>query len=358
MASPAPPLRVDLVADIETIEALGPEWAALEERTPEATGFQSFAWCRAWLGAGGEACEARVITVREDDRLVALLPLQIDTRFGVRIARWLGEPMTQYGDALAEAGERRRVWLAAALDELEGHADVDLYAFMRLRADGVFAGCGGAAPASIVAPFIDFSQRPAPRRRQKSQKRREQRLAAFGTARVEEASEAPERARLALAALSLKREWLRSKGLVSLGLSNGKTGAFLENLARSGFLRAHALRLGEEIAALELGFVGGGAYRSLLGSYDLRFQIGAPGHALTARLIETCAAEGLAGFDFLAPGDSYKLSAASGATPILQRMTARTLRGRIASFALTSLRPAAKKLLAALAGLRTVRPHR
>jgi CelD/BcsL family acetyltransferase involved in cellulose biosynthesis len=101
--------RVVCIETLDSVEALGPEWSALESRTPEATGFQSFPWCFTWLRVSRAGAAPRIVCVREEERLVFLLPLQIERRFGVVIARWLGEPMTQYGDALALPGERRRI---------------------------------------------------------------------------------------------------------------------------------------------------------------------------------------------------------------------------------------------------------
>jgi CelD/BcsL family acetyltransferase involved in cellulose biosynthesis len=334
-----PTCRVESVETLDGVDRLESEWAELERRTPEATGFQSFRWCRAWLGADPEA-HPRILCVREGERLVMLWPLQIQKRFGVSIARWIGEPLTQYGDALAEAGEGRARWREVGEAEMARWRDVDLFAFTRIRADGVLAE-GACDGEPLSAPYVDL--REARPRRHKSIERRARRLEANGPVTLVEARTSAERESLARHALALKREWLRSKGMFSAGLSHPASEDFLAALARDGFLRIHVLRVDGDVAAVDLGFDGGGAYRSFLGCFDNRFAEGSPGQALTSRLIAACAEQGLSAYDLLIPADAYKLLWASGETPVRARFKARNLRGRLAGVAFSSLRPLAKR---------------
>ena len=279
-----------------------------------------------------------------------LWPLQIDTMLGARVIRWLGEPMTQYGDALALPNPSRPRWRAAVEAELERWRHVDLIALTRLRANGALAGCGFSAISEsklLSAPFVDFRARPFNPGQTKSERRRARRLASFGEARVTQAATPSERLELLREALALKRQWLRGKGLVSMGLSNPVTATFLEKLAREGTLRAHALRVGSTVAAIDIGLASGGVYRSLLGCYDPRFASAAPGHALTHQLLNQLKSEGFASFDFLPPADPYKCARANAAIPLLSHLAPLTPRGHAAAFALKWLLPLAKRLLVA-----------
>jgi CelD/BcsL family acetyltransferase involved in cellulose biosynthesis len=341
-------IRVFVHAEAEGIEALAPEWAALEARCPEATGFQNFDWCAVWLREAAwreEPLRPRVVTVREAERLVMLWPLQVETRFGATIARWIGEPMTQYGDALAEPGAGRSRWRAAAEAEMARWRDVDLVALTRLRADGVVSASGAAirfCESAVSAPFLDLRAGGCARRH-KSVERRARRLERLGPLSFEESLDPAARESAARRALAMKRAWLDEKGLMSVGLSAPTTGDFLAGAARAGVLRVHVLRVGGEPAAIDLGLCGGGFYRLLLVAYDPRFAQGSPGQVLTARLIERCAALGLSGFDLLAPADPYKFMWAGAAVAMGERYAPRTLKGRAAAFALARLRPLAKR---------------
>jgi CelD/BcsL family acetyltransferase involved in cellulose biosynthesis len=348
-----PSLRIEIVDTSDGLEALSAQWAALEALTPEATGFQSFGWCQRWIDvsqAGGMRCRARVVTVREGGVLVMLWPLQIERRLGVSLVRWLGEPITQYGDALALPGVDRPRWCAAVQAEFRRWRDVDLFALARMRMDSALVGSG--LPTwpdrdGLSAPFVDLSPAAlATRRRHKSVERRTRRLATYGAPVFEEVVDPAQRLQAVREALKLKRRWLREKGKFSAGLGASVAAHFIENLARSGFLRIHCLRIGETIAAIDLGFVAGASFRSFLGAFDERFAAGSPGLALLPHLIERCAGEGLARFDFLPPADPYKQIWATDATPLRAHYAPVTLRGRAAALALERARPMAKRFLA------------
>lgn len=336
------PYRLERLETLDAIDALAAEWAELENATPEATGFQSFIWCRNWLAVAGQSVRPRILSLREDGRLVMLLPLQIETRFGVSVARWIGEPMTQYGDALARAEAGRPQWRKLAEAELRRWRDVDLFALTRLRSGGVMAD-GTRAGEPFSAPYVDL--RLAAARRHKSVERRVKRLEARGPLALAQAETPAKRESLARHALALKRSWLAAKGAYSAGLSNPFAEDFIAALARDGFLQVNVLLVGGETCAMDLGFIGGRAYRSFLGCFDERFAEGSPGQALTGRLIARCAEERLAAYDMLLPADSYKLAWATGETTIEARFVARTLKGLAAAFALARLRPFAKRVL-------------
>jgi CelD/BcsL family acetyltransferase involved in cellulose biosynthesis len=348
-------LRTDVASSLPEIDALGPQWSALERATPEATGFQSFAWCRAWLdaaAASGTPAQPRIATVREDGHLVMLWPLQIESYFGARVARWIGEPLTQYGDVLALDSARRAAWRVAAEAEFARWRDVDLLAFTRLRADAALTRTGTAldtAAEILSAPFIDLDVAANAPRRHRSLERRVKRLAAYGPLRLERVEEPERRAEAARTALTIKREWLRSRGLYSASLSNPAAAHTIEMLCRSGFLRVHCLWAGDKRAAIEIGFVGGGAYRSLLGCFDAELAEGSPGHSLTLAMQRLLAAEGISRLDFLAPSDAYKMLFANGAAHVGGRFVAHSWRGHVAAFTLARLRPQAKRLAKQLA---------
>lgn len=329
------------------IESLAAEWRALETATPEATGFQSAAWRLAAAGAG---VEPRVVAVREDGRLVMLLPLQVEKSLGVAIARGLGEPWAQYGDALALPGPRRPHWLAAAEGEIAGWSDVDLVALTRLRADGVLAACGAALilsdPAKYAAPFVDLGVDGM--RRHKSVERRLKKLSLHGALRFESVKDAPARREAAAQALAFKRQWLKSRRRFSASLSNPALDETLLTLAEKGIFRAHRLWVGESLASVEIGIRSGAVYRSLIGGYDGRLSEAAPGHALTLYLLRALAEEGLTRFDFLPPADGYKLQFASGAAAMGALYRPLNARGRAAAFALSRLRPLAKDTIHAI----------
>ena len=338
------------------IEGVAAEWRALEAATPEATGFQSAAW-RLCCERG--AASPRVVTVRENGRLVMLLPLQVHALWGATVVCWLGEPLAQYGDALALPDPRRPFWYSAAEAEMARWKDVDLVALTRLRADGVIASCGArlvmAGAKKNAAPYIDLSPAPSVAglretslRRHKSVERRTRKLADYGPLRLESAQGAGARREAAEQALAFKREWLRRRRRFSAALSDLDVGLNLLALAEKGALRAHRLWAGDKLVSVELGLRSGTSYRSLIGAYDDDLAAASPGHALTLRLLPALAAEGVTRFDFLPPADPFKLLFATGADAMAAVYTPLNWRGVLAGFALARLRPLVKSVTHAL----------
>ncbi len=287
------------LASRAAVESIAAEWRALEQATPEATGFQAPAWR---LGCESAASAPRLVAVRENGRLVMLLPLQIQRLCGATVARWLGEPLAQYGDALALPGRGRPSWFAAAQAEIACWGDIDLLALSGLRADGVLAACGASIvpvdPSRLAAPYVDLD---LGLRRHRSVERRMKRLAAHGPLRLEAVAGPPARREAAEQALAFKSEWLRRRRRYSAALSDPDVIACVLALAEKGVLRAHRLWAGARLAAVELGLRREGAYRSLIGAYDGDLAEGAPGHALTMTLLAALAAEGIRRFDFFRP---------------------------------------------------------
>ena len=342
------PLRVEVINTLDGMEALASDWSALEARTPEATGFQSFAWCHGWMKAAlgtGKSCAPRIVAVYENGRLVMLWPVQTTKFPFVTVARWIGEPITQYGDILAEEGHARFRWRKAAEQVILQWSDVDLFLFARLRADGVFVRSGGVSSneaGSHLAPFVDLQGSLEPAHRHKSLERRAKQLAKLGAVRFAEITEPDQREEMTRLAITMKLGWLRSRRRFSAALSDSTVVQFLTELARNGFLRIHCVWVDNRVAAIELGF-GGATHRSLLGCFDVEFAEGSPGHTLTSKLIDRLRSEGATRLDLLWPSEGYKSNFATGATPIVAHVIPTTLRGRAAAFAIEFLRRLVKK---------------
>lgn len=354
------PLSVMVLRQPAALAAIAADWRRLESANPAAsTVFQSFDWCMAWLEAAsgvGEDLRLRVVTVWAEGRVVLIWPLAIRSLFGARVAHWLGEPMTQYGDALVAPSERRLEWLAAAFGEIRSWSDVDALEFRRVRTDAQIlalpAFSGAEAALDDAAPYVDlgaardasgaFKLRSSKTRN--ALKRKLQALEAEGPVRFDIASESLDQAAAAREALELKLAWLRSKGLASAGLSHPASAALIEALAQRGGWIVSRLTIGDEIAAVELGLLHHSSYYSFLQSYSLRYARSGPGQVLFWKILEHFAAAGIARFDFLAPAYPHKREWASGEVQLHDFLFANTQVGRLASIYLSTIRPSLKEL--------------
>src|ERR1700757_3957133 len=96
-------IHIDHITAALEIEALAPEWRALWRRTPNATPFQSPEWLLSWWGCFGNAAPS-VVTARDDDRLIGLLPLYLLDEPGCRKLLPFGISLSDYLDGLIDPG--------------------------------------------------------------------------------------------------------------------------------------------------------------------------------------------------------------------------------------------------------------
>ena len=341
---------VAILRTLDAIEVIAAEWRALEWQTPEATGFQSLDWCRAWMRACGGDAQWQVLTVRDGGRLVAVWPLQRDRLLGARVLTWLGEPWTQYGDVLVAPGAGRIAYLAAGWREIAAWTDVDIVKLGRVRSDAALMALPGwhgrTALHREAAPCVDL-RRPAPRSPDKRLRARARKLEALGPITVNVVTDPRERRICAAQAIALKREWLAARGLASSGLWHGALEGLMAEMAGSERLVIGRLCVGSDIAALELGLRTPGGFRSLLGCHDPRFATGSPGHLLIGHMIDWCRGQGLATYDLMVPDDAYKRRWADSETIVVDHIVQMRWRGRFAA-ACYRARPALKTIYARL----------
>jgi CelD/BcsL family acetyltransferase involved in cellulose biosynthesis len=135
-----------------------------------------------------------------------------------------------------------------------------------------------------------------------------------------------------IAGLTLKRAWLRDKGLVSRAFSDSRIEGFFTDAItahdRPSGVGVSMLRTGGEIADHHI-MVDCKDRRALhvLG-YNLKFERVGPGNIHLEYAIAKAFEEGLATFDFLAPRHDYKMDWADGVVVVNDYAIGITPRGR------------------------------
>ncbi|MEZ5774085.1 MAG: GNAT family N-acetyltransferase [Hyphomicrobiaceae bacterium] len=365
-------LTVELVSTRTGMDLLEQEWNDLFERAGEPHQiFQSFNWNWHWanhyLEAGGRACERRrlaIVAGRIEGRLAMIWPLIEVRRFGCRVLKWMGDPVSQYGDVLVEAGAMRMRLLEAGWSLLK-RSGFDLAALGKVRADAAVAGLLGARGALRrdiqVAPYLDLSSATGfeayvaryPAKDRKNRRRHMKRLAERGEIAFERLSTGERAAARAVEAIGLKRDWLLSKGLVSRAYVGRRMEAFFHDIAASTChpvpVRVSALTVGGEAAAIEIGVASKGCFAAHVTVYHPDYERNSPGSLLLEDSIRHSFCEGIARYDLLAPGDTYKLNWSDGVVETADFALALSPAGRLyRALVVSSLKGRAKRSLAAL----------
>lgn len=330
------------------LEAVAGDWQALESEAGAATPFQSLAMARAATEVhlrGGEV--PRIAVVRQAGRPVVILPTVVGTRFGLKVARFLGDPLIQYGDAVCAPGTARR-HLEAAFHAAADPAVVDALHLRKVRHDARIAPvlCNQAdAFNHDEAPFLDvagFQAEEEPRQVRRARRK----LAALGPLRLDvtQGDAAREHLREALA---LKRRWLETRRLPSsvVGCDHWES-AILRLAAHEGDtrLRLAVLHVGDRPAAYEIAFTAGDRWYAFLGAIADDFARHSPGRVQVADTIAWCRDNGFGRYDLLAPADEAKRSYCPDAAPVADYSHALRPAGRLFTAALR-LTPVAKAML-------------
>lgn len=118
---------IEVARTIAELRALEQEWTRLHEASSNHNPFLSFDWTLACWTSKDHPAELFVATVRDQSRILALAPLCIETRAGVKILRFIADERSDYLGFLTAAGSpEMEQWLLEQLTCVEGEWDVVL----------------------------------------------------------------------------------------------------------------------------------------------------------------------------------------------------------------------------------------
>ncbi len=340
----------------DAVEQVASDWEALEGAGGAATPFQSLAMARAASAVHVRQGEVpRIAVVRQGDRPVVILPIVVGTRFGVKVGRFLGDPLIQYGDALCEPGTPRRHLEAAFYAAADG-IGIDALHLRKVRHDARIACVLSTQAAAFnhdEAPFIDTGC-PATDTAGEPRKLRHcrRKLSAIGPLRLDVTEGAAARWHLR-DALTLKRRWLEARRLPSSVVGNDDWENALERLSANERLADHddtmrlrvaVFHVDDRPAAYEVAFTAGDQWYAFIGAIVDEFARHSPGRVQVADTIAWCRENGFARYDLLAPADEVKRSYCSEAAAVADYSHASSAGGHVVTAALR-LMPAAKSAL-------------
>ena len=323
-----------VVDRIEDLEALEPEWIALQVAHGRSENlFQTFAWVRQWCrhflipDEPGKRLSLKIVTGRINGVLSLVLPLVRTQHRGTCKIEWLGHPVSQYGDALVINDPNARDLLASALRFVSTNSDVDLISLRKVRADSlmasVLADLTPTVTAADIAPAISipvdttfdgFQTRYSAKAR-KNRRRHRRRLEERGAVTFERVTDEEQASVLIREALRFKRDWLNVRQLLSVAFADARTDAFFAALPgtltqcpkQACTLNVHVLRCDNRPIAINVAFRCGNRMLTHIAAYDLEFERFSPGSLLFEQSIAQSIEQGVTTFDLMSPGDAYKL---------------------------------------------------
>lgn len=351
-SAPAGALTLTLVDSLDGFDALAEEWDTLfaAAARPEHV-FQSHAWCWHWARTYLDATSSRrtrlaIVTGRAEGRLVLIFPLVIERRFGLRQLAWLGAPVSQYGDVIADPTACQIGTLEAAWRFAVRATRADLANLRRVRADAtvapLLARLGATITAIEEAPYLDFAragdfesycQGLPSKTRAKNRRRQRRRLEERGSLSFERHRKTAEAGALARRAVEMKRAWLDERDRISFALADARFERFFSGFAtdpgRQVACDVLALRSAGEIGALQIVLECKGVRFLHVAVYALAFEKLGAGAVLLEESLADCYALGLCRLDLLPPRHDYKMDFADGAVSVFDHALALSVRGRL-----------------------------
>lgn len=364
-------LELHCIRSRQEFNALEADWTALYERSGKCHHtFQTYNWCWHWCetylreGTAG-ATELAIVTGRVGGELVMIWPLLIEHGLGMRQVKWLGEPVSQYGDAIVKDDARAGKWLEAAWRQITEALGADLVVLNKVRADAnvaqllaehqVRVAYRQEAPELALGDYDDFEHyqtRFSPKKR-RNRRRHWRRLSELGSLEFVSHAEGEKARELALAAIDLKRKWLADRGLASRAYAHEDFDIFFASVARdparSAGCQVSALLLDGVPIAVEIGFVSKGRYGLHISVFDIAYEPLGAGAQKMLDTIRHCYDAGYHTYDLQAPADPYKLGWTNRSTPVIDYIAPASLKGRLLGLGYyREVRPRAKRLVAAM----------
>jgi CelD/BcsL family acetyltransferase involved in cellulose biosynthesis len=293
----------------DRLDPLREDWDRLFERTPAASGFESFGWIQAFHEAFPRG-ELRIAVARRGGRVVGIVPMRLCAgRLSlIKSGNYAGpvyEPDSLEGlvGAWARAIRRERNVRAVDLDGLRGTSP-----FFE-RVSGLSLGRWG--PPRVVrtftCPAVELGGSVLERRSgrtRSSLSRRWRRLEQQGRLEFVETSDPDAiKARLPRLFELYERRW---EGRPIRGGFTRPMQDFHAKALTAGCSRLSTLELNGDVIAFSYGVRAGGVTTSYTLAHDSGFDAFSPGRLLLVRILEAAAARGDRAYDFSLGDAPYK----------------------------------------------------
>jgi CelD/BcsL family acetyltransferase involved in cellulose biosynthesis len=310
--------------------------------------FQSREFLDIWLDTIGKASRVEpcfVVVKNSDGRPVLYLPLIIETKFNVRLLRFMDCGVADYNAPIVAADrplsrhEFHQVW-AEVLALLPRFDVIDLKKIASDVAGAVnpltYLDCapfGESGHAIVLSRLRDQTdtRRAVVRLRRKLQSYAKE-LSQIGEPRFIVNPAAAEAARLVERLFELKRRKYQRTSTPDFLAAPGVERFYREMMspARLGTIsHLAALTIGDTVASAHLGFIGRGRFYYIFPAYDTQFGRYRVGHLLLQHLIDQSAAQDFDTFDLGFGDASYKNKWATHHFALYSHERAATAAGRV-----------------------------
>jgi CelD/BcsL family acetyltransferase involved in cellulose biosynthesis len=322
-------LELRAIESLEEFERHAPAWDALVRSMPRPSPFMLSAWLEPWWSHFGRDRTMRVEAAFLDGELVGGLPLELDSRRGVTVGRFMGREHAALGDLLARADVADEV-VTGIVGRLGvvGADFLDLFGIAREGRLFHAIDDSGMLVERVQAPVLDlgpgweavYAAKTSSRRRNLHRRRRRQ-LEELGAIEIVTVDREEE---LAASLADLFRihdlRWVgrpdRSEFTSHRGLPFNVDA--MARFARAGIARVLLMKLDGRAIAFQYYLVFERRMFFYRLAFDPDYARWSPGLLTTLAAIEDAAAEGVERVEFLGGDERYKQELADANEPLYE----------------------------------------
>jgi CelD/BcsL family acetyltransferase involved in cellulose biosynthesis len=303
----SPHSSAELLNTVEALHALAAEWRSIWQMDRAATPFQHPDWLIPWTVHVWRGGELRVVAIREEAKLVGLVPFFL-WGYGsgnIRLSL-LGSGISDYLDAIGEVRGNVQTWIGS-------NSEWDVCDFQDIRpASPLLAGLPQAeatvCPVLQLEGSMDAQLARADAKLRRSLRTAENRLRAAGRVEFVRADTSNCEALLdRLFALHNNRWNERGEtGMFSTTALRAFHHQVVRRFSEEGILRLYGLLLNGECIAVQYNFAAKSRVYAYQAGFDPAWGHASPGSVLLAHSIEDAIREDAYEFDFLRHAENFK----------------------------------------------------
>lgn len=364
--APCTDMPFQLVTDLQGVRELERDWGDLERRMGSRSNpFLSYGWNWHWCEHFLSPRDSRssltpcILVGKDAGRVNMIWPLVLEQKFGMRILKFMGAPVSQYGDILAEDAPDLETRLGSAWDYLCDELMPDALHARKVRADSAIAallrGRSSIAFDQTAAPYVDLSgvsdvqdfQTRFSKRFRRNTRRQANRLSEMGDVTFRVVEQSGLARGLVGRAIEMKTAWLRAHGHSYSALNDSRVRSFFERVVadtkRPSGVLVSVMSVGGRPAAIEIGVSSHGHYAAHIGTFDPDYASLSVGTIQMMRTVEHLINRGERSYDLMAPENDYKSKWADSSIQVADHVVPVSARGHMfATLYLKRLRPLLK----------------
>lgn len=333
-------MQIEFVTDGRRLAELQPCWNDLWQ-SAGGSAYQHHGWIAAWAEHSPRAVRLQIAIAHRHGEILAALPFQIRSWYGIRMLEWCGQSISDYCDGLGAGDLLPALW-AATLKQ----GGFDLVRLKNIAPDArIHDMLQAYQPDRVVPrhrhdvcpkiasrwPNGDGWYRNLNRKKKSNHSRALRNLSEFGEYSVRQVTCIEEAAPIVGQLIAFKRAWLAATGLGSplLDGNDKLVPALVAAMAEAGLLRLFTLCANGRLVAGSVNLLHDRRMLAFFAGYDATFERASPGITLMTEYTKWAFSNGVEEIDYLRGAEAYKFEFANTAVRLDSCIKARTWRGAL-----------------------------